>query len=141
MLKKDGGKDRKGLSIMKGKKILLAGLIVLMMVAGLVLAGCNWGEYKNGDDVLKLSAGHTYEYISGGVVVEKGTYKKSGSTITFTPNDGSGSYEGTKKGKKITFAGGYVMKKSVDGDGTIDVDVEFDDAAAEAEWDGADDAE
>jgi hypothetical protein len=149
---------------MRGKKILSAGLIALMMVAGLVLAACTWGEYKGADTsggkwVLTLSLGQQAQLKLNGFICLRGTYEKKGSTIYLTIVDDLTSnnlegyiIKGEKKGKKITLtfsallAGIFnetevVFGKAVDGDGTATADIEFDDDDAEEEFEAADDAE
>jgi hypothetical protein len=138
---------------MNKRKFLIGGLVALMMVAGLVMTACTHGEYEGeGDDsdlVLTLSSGHKWELTDDGDKAMSGTYKKSGDEITFTVEWQDGDWysvgtklTGKKDGKKITITlpgeGDYVFKKSVDADGTITPGIEFDDTAAEAEWNAAD---
>ncbi|GHV73215.1 hypothetical protein AGMMS49940_05170 [Spirochaetia bacterium] len=130
-----------------GKKYLF-GMVIMAMAVGFVLAACNWGDYKadvmGRAYVVTLLPGHRYAIKVSDTVSEKGTYKKKGSTITFTRDSeyGGGSYTGTKKGKTIT-VNGFDFKKSVDGEDQIisagdTLDVEFGAGFDYAEWDNDD---
>jgi hypothetical protein len=111
-------------------------MVGLALTVGLVLAACRWGDYEGdvlGEKVkLTLSSGHKWELYVGGELSDKGTYKGSGKTITFTSDYDGATFEGTKKGKKITvtyYGLEFSLSKSVDGKAPISVgdviDIEF----------------
>jgi hypothetical protein len=108
------------------KKMIFVGLIGIILIIGLSLAGCDNGNTTDSLDgtrwetsvtaptgvvytmVLTFSAPN-YSLETVGVNKETGTYTVSGNTITFA--DGGGSFSGIVNGDELTLAATYTFTR------------------------------